>query len=77
MGNQSLSLNWSRVKLDYLFVATKLGHFAVTLRDEGYFVLSGKGRKKIAQSLLGGQSYKDFYTLGQIYKPVIQHENMR
>ena len=24
-----------------------------------------------------GQSYKDFYTLGQIYKPVLNHENMR
>ena len=23
-----------------------------------------------------GQSYKDFYTLGQIYKPVLKHENM-
>ena len=24
-----------------------------------------------------GQSYKDFYTLGQIYIPVRKHENMR
>ena len=23
------------------------------------------------------QSHKDFYTLGQIYKPVLKHENMR
>ena len=25
---------------------------------------------------IGGQSYKDFYTLGKIYKPVLKHATM-
>ena len=31
----------------------------------------------LQSKLLRGQSYEDFYTFGQIYKPVLKHENMR